>query len=127
MLLAYATRYYWRVRVWMAGGAATDWSEAAWFETALLHASDWQGQWIAGPERRVTRLTPAEGVADDADIIAAGEFCRPPQWPTAPNVPLIPATRLRTEARDFTRSGGHNLAHEPVQRTLPPARFSRFQ
>jgi hypothetical protein len=46
---------------------------------------------------------------------------------TTPNVPLIPARRFGTEARDFTRSGGHNLAQEPVQRILPPARFSTFQ
>ena len=59
-------------------------------------------RWIAGPERRTTRLTPEEGLADDAAIRAAGEFCRPPMFPTN-NVPnnegecrqIRPAPRLR--------------------------------
>lgn len=83
------TRYHWTVRVWLQDGRVTDWAEPAWFETALLHAGDWRGQWIAGPERRLARWTPEDGQADDAAIVAAGEFCRPPQWPAAPMIPLI--------------------------------------
>jgi len=83
------TRYHWTVRVWLQDGGVTDWAEPAWFETALLHAGDWRGQWIAGPERRLGRLTPADGQADDAAIVTAGEFCRPAQWPTAPTIQLI--------------------------------------
>jgi len=41
-------RYYWKVMVWDGDGAASQWSEAAWFETGLLHADDWQGKWIGG-------------------------------------------------------------------------------
>jgi alpha-L-rhamnosidase len=87
--LSSRTRYFWSVRVWLAGGADTGWAEPARFETALLGASEWRGRWIAGPERRLGRLTPEQGAADDAAIVEAGEFCRPPQWPTRPNVPLI--------------------------------------
>jgi alpha-L-rhamnosidase len=77
-----ATRYFWSVRVWAGSDLASDWAEPAWFETGLLNASDWHGQWIAGPERRGP-LTDAEGAADDAEIRAAGEFCRPVGWLTS--------------------------------------------
>ena len=98
--LASRTRYFWSVRVWTSRGSDT--SRPSWFETAYLDAADWRGAWIAGPERRTTRLTPEEGVADDAEIRAAGEFCRPPRFPTN-NVPnnegecrqIRPAPRLR--------------------------------
>lgn len=36
----------WRVRIWDAWGQASDWSEVASFELALLAASDWKGEWI---------------------------------------------------------------------------------
>lgn len=42
-----AKRYYWQVRVQDGNAAASDWSEAAWFETGLLTAADWAGaDWI---------------------------------------------------------------------------------
>jgi alpha-L-rhamnosidase len=41
------TRYYWQVRTWDDGDTTpTAWSDATYFETGLLAASDWQGQWI---------------------------------------------------------------------------------
>ena len=40
------TRYYWRVRVYNQNGIASSWSDINWFETAMLHASDWKAQWI---------------------------------------------------------------------------------
>ena len=39
------TRYYWRVKVYNKGGE-TFWSDAAWFETAMLKPEDWTGVWI---------------------------------------------------------------------------------
>jgi alpha-L-rhamnosidase len=39
-------RYYWRVRVWDAGGHVFDSVETAWWEMGLLHASDWKAKWI---------------------------------------------------------------------------------
>jgi alpha-L-rhamnosidase len=44
------TAYSWSVRVWTgAEGAASDWSEPATFETGLLSADEWTGDWIGGP------------------------------------------------------------------------------
>ena len=40
------TRYYWKVRVYNQNGIPSEWSPAAWFETAMLNKSDWQAQWI---------------------------------------------------------------------------------
>ena len=80
--LARRTRYYWTARVWTDGSAPTAWAAPAWFETAMLEAADWRARWIAGPERRLGRLTPTAGQADDERIRAAGEFCRPPLWPS---------------------------------------------
>lgn len=39
-------KYNWRVRVWDADGAESPWSDAGWFETALLDNSEWQARWI---------------------------------------------------------------------------------
>ena len=39
-------RYYWRVRVWDAGGQVLESTEGAWWETGLLHPSDWKAKWI---------------------------------------------------------------------------------
>ena len=78
--LASRTRYYWSVRVWAGDSLASDWAMPTWFETAFMEIGEWQGQWIAGPERPPVR-TAAEGKADDATIRAAGDFCRPVLWP----------------------------------------------
>jgi alpha-L-rhamnosidase len=40
------TRYYWKVRVWDEGGQVSDSAEGAWWETGLLHATDWKAKWI---------------------------------------------------------------------------------
>ena len=40
------TRYYWQVRVWDNDGRASAWSAPAWFETAFLNPSQFQGDWI---------------------------------------------------------------------------------
>lgn len=100
--LASRTRYFWSVQVWSGHGWSSRWSAPSSFETAYLDAAQWRGAWIAGPERNTTRLTPEQGVADDAAIRAAGEFCRPPMFPTN-NIPnnegecrqIRPAPRLR--------------------------------
>ena len=76
------TRYFWSVRVWPEGGPASDWAPPTWFETALFDASEWKGQWIAGPERGGP-LPEAAGKADDEAIRAAGELCRPTAWLTS--------------------------------------------
>lgn len=76
------TRYFWSVRVQTTDATSSDWAKPTWFETAYLNASDWKGQWIAGPERAST-LSESEGSADDEVIRKAGEFCRPTAWLTS--------------------------------------------
>jgi alpha-L-rhamnosidase len=39
-------RYYWKVRVWDAAGQASEAAAGAWWETGLLHATDWRAKWI---------------------------------------------------------------------------------
>ncbi len=41
-----AMRCYWKVRVWDKNGNPSDWSESAWWETAMLGEKDWKGKWI---------------------------------------------------------------------------------
>ena len=43
-------RYYWKVRVWDKDGEVSAWSEPAWWEMGLLHASDWSAEWISAPK-----------------------------------------------------------------------------
>lgn len=45
------TRYYWRVRAYDLEGKASDWSDIAWFETAMLDSADWQAKWIGDGSR----------------------------------------------------------------------------
>jgi alpha-L-rhamnosidase len=49
----------WRVRVWGAGGDATDWSAPASWETGLLKRADWgAAAWIEHPGRTVADPLP---------------------------------------------------------------------
>jgi alpha-L-rhamnosidase len=41
-----STRYYYRVKVWDHFGRQSDWSETAWWETALFETSEWKAEWI---------------------------------------------------------------------------------
>lgn len=43
--LAPRTRYYWRVRIWDGNDAPSDWSDAAWFETAK-YDEPWSAKWV---------------------------------------------------------------------------------
>jgi alpha-L-rhamnosidase len=40
------TQYYWRVKITDANNQTTDWSDIAWFETAMLEQGDWSAVWI---------------------------------------------------------------------------------
>ncbi len=44
--LTSSTRYFWKIRTWDADGQVSPYSEAAWFETALMDNNDWKAQWI---------------------------------------------------------------------------------
>ena len=50
-------RYFWKVRVWDSAGHTSESSEAAWWETGLLHPADWRAKWITGnnPEDEADR------------------------------------------------------------------------
>ena len=39
-------RYYWKVRVWDAGGQVSESAEPAWWEMGLLRVTDWKAKWI---------------------------------------------------------------------------------
>ena len=39
-------RCFWRVRIWDGGGAASAWSQPAFWETGLLQPADWTASWI---------------------------------------------------------------------------------
>ena len=45
LALSPRTRYLWRVMIWDQTGAASDWSEPAWFETGK-YDEPWAGRWI---------------------------------------------------------------------------------
>ncbi len=64
-----STRYYWRVKLWGAGGKAYGASETAWFETGLMQgdgADGWHAQWIGyeTPEEAAVRHAPAKWIAN---------------------------------------------------------------
>ncbi|MEK6780727.1 MAG: family 78 glycoside hydrolase catalytic domain [Bacteroidota bacterium] len=40
------TKYFWRVRVYDVNDTASEWSDPATFETAMLSISDWTAKWI---------------------------------------------------------------------------------
>ncbi|MBN2508289.1 MAG: family 78 glycoside hydrolase catalytic domain [Verrucomicrobia bacterium] len=55
-------RVWWKVRVWDADGAGSDYSAPAWWEMALLGPADWRAAWMA---RRATGPIPEEKAFDD--------------------------------------------------------------
>jgi len=78
-------RVYWQVQVWDETGNVYE-SDIAWFELGLLHAGDWQGQWIGSafsggtrstfpaPYLRKTFTLPAEVTSARLYITALGLF-----------------------------------------------------
>jgi alpha-L-rhamnosidase len=76
--LASQTRYYWQVRVWDGQDQASDWSAAAWFETGILDAGEWTGDWIGkGAGGEIDKWTDYTADIDfDIDKLAIGVFLR---------------------------------------------------
>lgn len=64
------TRYYYRVRAWNDQGKVSEWSEPAYWETALLSVKEWQAKWIAAP------LSNQDNGAEPCDYIRT-EFSIP--------------------------------------------------
>ncbi len=44
--LASRKRYYWDVRVWDVKGEVSEAAAGAWWETGLMHPTDWKAKWI---------------------------------------------------------------------------------
>ncbi|MFC4101332.1 family 78 glycoside hydrolase catalytic domain [Paenibacillus xanthanilyticus] len=44
--LASKLRYWWKAKIWDRQGRESAWSEAAFFETGLFNADDWQCRWF---------------------------------------------------------------------------------
>jgi len=76
--LASQTRYYWQVRIWDGEDVASDWSDASWFETGILSADEWKGDWIAkSAGGEIDRWTDYTTDVDfDIDSLAIGVFVR---------------------------------------------------
>jgi alpha-L-rhamnosidase len=52
--------YSWKVRYWDKDGNASDYSQPASFDVALLSAADWEGQWIGGANQLRQEITLPE-------------------------------------------------------------------
>jgi alpha-L-rhamnosidase len=79
--LASQTRYYWQVRVRDNDGRLSPWSQPAWFETAFLDPSQFQGSWVTSP-------TPAGG----SELLLRKDFT------------LASQAKGRTGSQDITRA-----------------------
>src|ERR1700687_3889927 len=53
-------RYFWRVKVWDKDGKPYPPSDASWWETGLLDASEWRGKWIGREENEHKRVREAD-------------------------------------------------------------------
>ncbi len=61
-------RYEWQVRTWNEKGAASEWSEPAWFEMGLLEQDEWRADWIGHPERTTLRSVPPVYLRKDFEL-----------------------------------------------------------
>ncbi|GAA1532232.1 alpha-L-rhamnosidase [Dactylosporangium maewongense] len=71
-VLQSATRYHWRVEIWDETGTPAG-SAASWFETGLLHRTDWTAVWVG---RDLLALPPVD--PPGAHDVAGGELFQPP-------------------------------------------------
>ena len=49
------TRYYWKVKYWNQQDQSSDYSESAWFETAIIHQNEWLAKWIGNGKKAPER------------------------------------------------------------------------
>jgi len=66
-------RYYWRVKTWDREGRPYPPSEPTWWETGLLHSSNWQAKWISyeDDEHRSIRAANAEWITAPSPATSA--------------------------------------------------------
>lgn len=57
--LSSRTRYFFKVKVWDTFGRESDWSEPAWWETALFDPREWRASWITPDARAIDPSTDA--------------------------------------------------------------------
>ncbi len=59
--LVSGSAYFWKVRVWDAGGTKSQWSVPAYWTMGLFNTSDWKGKWIGHDEAEApeSRALPA--------------------------------------------------------------------
>lgn len=50
-------RYYYRVKVWDNHGRESDWSEVAWWETAIFELEEWKAKWITPTPKEIDPAT----------------------------------------------------------------------
>jgi alpha-L-rhamnosidase len=53
------TRYYFRIRIWDNKGRESSWSSPSFWETGMLHFSEWKAEWV-GVSTRVKSSPPEE-------------------------------------------------------------------
>lgn len=69
------TRYYWKVKIWDGAGVESPWSETAYYETALLHSSDWLSGWIGYVPGMPGRVLYFKGTqASDKEVAKARAY-----------------------------------------------------
>ncbi|GAA3250480.1 family 78 glycoside hydrolase catalytic domain [Dactylosporangium siamense] len=71
-VLQSAVRYHWRVEIWDETGQPAG-SAQTWFETGLLHSTDWSAVWVGRDPARHPAVEPP--VADD---VAGADLLPPP-------------------------------------------------
>lgn len=65
------TKYFWRVKLWDNYNVEGSWSDVAWFETAVLNESEWEGIWIGGGQLLRKEFKLEDDVAE-ARLYVAG-------------------------------------------------------
>jgi alpha-L-rhamnosidase len=120
------TRYYWQVRVWDNYGNASAWSAPAWFETAFLDPSQFQGDWIGDPDplslNGANWIWYPEGNPAQSAPVATRYFRREVTVPTTPALDratfLITADDqfvLYVNGQEVARSSGQADAWQQAQ------------
>jgi alpha-L-rhamnosidase len=78
--LASGQRVYWKVRVWDRDHSPSSYSDASWWEMALLNTNDWRATWLTAPRKE--KLTDQQLFEDDPaplfrhEFVAAGKIAR---------------------------------------------------